>query len=247
MAASDNGEFRRLADEAQLRYGAGHPDPVAWLAAEQAAPGILEEAQAARGRAASLYRGGEVDEAIVLARGVLTMNEAVLKGAPDHIKPIRELAQTQSVLGRMIVREAALGEQKDWRPMNAAATAATALEGLQLLVDAKNRLHIVESAIGRWDQYGNNIFPHLAIATALYGRRYAAPEYVAEALKRAPRSESPAMHGAANLSSGLWVLAAGRGVARAFAADAVAHVVRPTPGKHRRAPLKIATNRHFGL
>lgn len=219
-----------------------------WSAAAEIAPDPIERGRAIRGNAASLHQLGRDALAMVRAEQAHGIHEACVEASsqpanPNHIRSLRELAQSESVLGRFVVREVAVQELTGILTVGEAR--ANAERGLILLDSALFDITKVEKITQQPDQYRINATGHAAMAHALYGEPDAAAVLAREARHIAWRSESGPT--SANISTKHQLRAKTHAVVRAYTATADHLLATPVPSARRTGALKLATHPKLGF
>lgn len=223
-----------------------------WRAAEVFAPNPLEEGRAVRGDAASASRLGEHDYAIQRGEQALGLQMHAIREHPDGTawwEGSREKAQTLAELGRVMLVEVIEKEQSRVLPPHTAHSEA--ISGVIRFNLAESEIRHAEKLAddGEVDQYRINMASRIAMAHGLYGGdRKLARKEAWTALRLGWRSESPNLPTAAkNMSRTDRLLSRVRGVVRGAGSVAVSHLATPHKSSRRRAALKVASSRYFGL
>lgn len=245
--------FAALMEDARTLHGRGSFEAAQakWQAAEVFAPNPLEEGRAVRGDAASASRLGDHRYAISRDEQALRLQERAIREHPEGTswwEGSREKAQTLGELGRVMLVEVVEKEHnRVFPPHTARGEAISALIRFNL---AGSEIRHAEKLAndGEPDQYRINLASRGAVAHGLYGDRERARKEAWAAFRLGWISESPKLPTAAkDMSRTDRLLSRARGVMRGAGSVAVSHLATPHETVRRRAALKIARSRYFGL
>jgi hypothetical protein len=216
--------FDELMTDAQVAYGEGNLQaasglystaydvavqdrPPDWPDVTRAARGVFEATyrldpnadDLSRWRQATVQASDNVVEGIVGRQAwtiadLKDLNPAQLKNARE---PLRELIQTHTILGKVVLRQMISKELQTGTVSDAEKNSM--FYSLRL---ASNMLPYVEGKDGPIDQYRINLQCPWFYAERLYGLRDTSLRIAAQAVRDCRLSESPALPTAANISDG---------------------------------------------